>query len=100
MVDPYRRYPDDELVSIAYSPNWSTPEHPIREVDEHVMFDVMIDLIRQSGVFAEIGLAPDKSARFIRVHRKDAGHARHMLREADKYGILQDMINDRTEWDI
>lgn len=100
MVDLYHRYPDDELVNIVHSPNWSTPEHPIEEVDEHVMFDVMIDLVRQSGIFAKIGLAPDNSARSIRVHQKDADRARHMLREADRHGILQDMVNDRTEWDM
>ncbi|MFA7278204.1 MAG: hypothetical protein WC101_04465 [Candidatus Gracilibacteria bacterium] len=98
MVDTHRH--TDELVSIVHSPNWSTPEHPIVEVDEHIMFDVMIDLVRRSGVFAEIGLAPDNSARSIRVLKKDANHARHLLREADKHGILQDMVNDRTEWDI
>lgn len=92
--------PGDELVSIVHSPNWSTPEHPIEEVYEHAMFDVMIDFVRQSGVFAEIGLAPDNSARSIRVLKQDADHARHLLREAERHGILQDMINDRTEWDI
>ena len=88
----------DELVSIAHSPNWSTPECPIAEVDEHAMFDVMIDLIHKSGIFAEIGLAPDKSARSIRVLEKDADHARHLLREADRHGVLQDTVNDRTDW--
>ncbi len=97
MVDT-QKHPDQELTSIVYSPNYSTPEHPIMGADEHAMFDAMFDLIRRSGIFAEIELTPNKDARLIQVLKKDADHARHLLREAGRHGALQDMINDRTDW--
>jgi len=89
-----------ELTRIVHSQLWSGEDRPINEVGEHMMFDVMIDTVRRAGIFAEIELSPGENARWIRVHSRDANKAKSLIREADNRGILQDMINDRTEWDI
>lgn len=88
-----------ELTRIVHSQLWSEEDRPINEVDEHVMFDVMIDAVRQAGIFAEIELSLEHNVRWIRVHSKDANKAKSLINEADNRGVLQDMVNARTDWE-
>ncbi len=91
---------EDELTRIVHSQLWSEEGRPIEEVDEHITFDVMLDFVRQRiGIFAEIEVSAKENARWIRVHPNDAPKAKWFLNEADNRGTLQDMINERTEWD-
>ncbi len=87
-----------ELTRIVHSPLWSTDEHRIDEVREHLEFDVIIDLVRQSGIFAEIEISSREGARWIRVHQKDVNEAKAIIHKADDDGTLLDMANDRVDW--
>lgn len=89
----------ENLTRIVHSQLWSEEGRPIVETNEHAMFDAMIDTVRRSGIFAEIELSSQHNSRWIRVHSRDVNKAKWLLNEADYRGVLQDMVNDQTEWE-
>ncbi len=101
-LEEFQRYEDfakqkPPMRRIVHSKNWGEEDEPLSP-REFLEFDVMIDIVRQSGIFAEIELMEDNSARWIVVPESDVDRAKRLLREADRNGHIIDMMNERTEW--